>query len=559
MGKKRIHRLVAPETRPIPQEDLLGGPKAKKNKKKKEKHVTRVLQEESKALQAAPRLQRPAQALNAPDHVVASLWSGPGSEDAATKAQRKAIGVVVRGGASSQCPAPLEANTAWGDARLLQPLWRRAGAKLNDAPFTPVQRQAWPAALGGLDLLAVAPTGSGKTLAYVLPAVARLRKESSVAVALAPTRELAKQVLSAVKRALRGGDETAVLVAGGAGATSRPEQVDALRRAHFVVATPGRLADLASSNLAPRLADATVLILDEADRMLQLGFEAQLDAIAGSIPGKRQTLLFTATFPGKLRDAAARWVRALTVTMRVNAQRGAELEATRAPEPAPVVEAAGSAADAVPAPPPVADVEAADADFEAADAAPAPPRPTTTLASVPPNVVQRVHVCATHKRPRLLLRFLERVKKIATGRQQERVLIFSNTTQACSEVAGHRAAREAAPGGPRPELARLQGGQDADLVRDGRRGPRVARPRFEHHRQLGLPAHPRDLHAPRGPRGPRRRGRGGAFALHAELCADSPGAGRAAGRGVARGRPPTTRDRDQAHGEGGEGRGARQQ
>ena len=435
MGKKRIHRLVAPETRPIPQEDLLGGPKAKKNKKKKEKHVTRVLQEESKALQAAPRLQRPAQALNAPDHVVASLWSGPGSEDAATKAQRKAIGVVVRGGASSQCPAPLEANPAWGDARLPQPLWRRAGAKLNDAPFTPVQRQAWPAALGGLDLLAVAPTGSGKTLAYVLPAVARLRKESSVAVALAPTRELAKQVLSAVKRALRGGDETAVLVAGGAGATSRPEQVDALRRAHFVVATPGRLADLASSNLAPRLADATVLILDEADRMLQLGFEAQLDAIAGSIPGKRQTLLFTATFPGKLRDAAARWVRALTVTMRVNAQRGAELEATRAPEPAPVVEAAGSAADAVPAPPPVADVEAADADFEAADAAPAPPRPTTTLASVPPNVVQRVHVCATHKRPRLLLRFLERVKKIATGRQQERVLIFSNTTQACSEVA----------------------------------------------------------------------------------------------------------------------------
>ena len=122
----------------------------------------------------------------------------------------------------------------WGDARLPQPLWRRAGAKLNDASFTAVQRQAWPAALAGLDVLAVAPTGSGKTLAYVLPAVARLRRESSVAVALAPTRELAKQVLAAVKRALRGGTETAILVAGGAGASSRPEQADALRSAHFV-------------------------------------------------------------------------------------------------------------------------------------------------------------------------------------------------------------------------------------------------------------------------------------------------------------------------------------
>ena len=85
-----------------------------------------------------------------------------------------------------------------------------------------------------------------------------------MAVALAPTRELAKQVLAAVKRALRGGTETAILVAGGAGASSRPEQADALRSAHFVVATPGRLADLASSNLAPRLNDASILILDEA-------------------------------------------------------------------------------------------------------------------------------------------------------------------------------------------------------------------------------------------------------------------------------------------------------
>ena len=418
MGKKkRVHRLIAPETRPIPAEDLMGPPnKKKKIRKQIEKRAKRAAKEEAKALARAPRVQRSSVQLNAPDHVVASLWGGPGSESDETKLRRKALGVVVRG-AAAQCPAPLEDDVKWGDSRLPQPLWRRAGAKLNDQPFTPVQRQAWPAALAGLDVLAVAPTGSGKTLAYVLPAVARLRRESSVAVALAPTRELAKQVLAAVKRALRGGTETAILVAGGAGASSRPEQADALRSAHFVVATPGRLADLASSNLAPRLNDASILILDEADRMLQLGFEEQLDAVAATVPGKRQTLLFTATFPGKLRDAAARWVRSLTVTVRVNASRGAaELEAS----------------SSAPAPPPP--IEAAAAATEDAAAAPPPP-PTTTLARVPPNVVQRVHVCAPHKRPRLLLRFLERVKQNATGRQQERVLIFANTAQACGEVA----------------------------------------------------------------------------------------------------------------------------
>ena len=86
---------------------------------------------------------------------------------------------------------------------------------LQDA--APVQAAVWAEAMGGKSACVHAPTGSGKTLAYVLPAVARLRSESSVAVALAPTRELAKQVLAAVKRALRGGTETAILVAGGAG------------------------------------------------------------------------------------------------------------------------------------------------------------------------------------------------------------------------------------------------------------------------------------------------------------------------------------------------------
>ena len=96
--------------------------------------MTAQLKEEAKALARAPRIQRSAHALNAPDHVVSSLWSGPGSVDEATKLRRKALGVVVRG-AAAQCPAPLEDDVKWGDARLPQPLWRRAGAKLNDANF----------------------------------------------------------------------------------------------------------------------------------------------------------------------------------------------------------------------------------------------------------------------------------------------------------------------------------------------------------------------------------------------------------------------------------------
>ena len=99
MGKKkRVHRLIAPETRPIPAEDLMGPPnKKKKIRKQVEKRAKRAAKEEAKALARAPRIQRSAHSLNAPDHVVASLWGGPGSVDEATKLRRKALGVVVRG------------------------------------------------------------------------------------------------------------------------------------------------------------------------------------------------------------------------------------------------------------------------------------------------------------------------------------------------------------------------------------------------------------------------------------------------------------------------------
>ena len=114
MGKKkRVHRLIAPETRPIPAEDLMGPPnKKKKIRKQIEKRAKRAAKEEAKALARAPRIQRSAHALNAPDHVVSSLWSGPGSESDETKLRRKALGWVrlinARGG-FERGAAPLSA------------------------------------------------------------------------------------------------------------------------------------------------------------------------------------------------------------------------------------------------------------------------------------------------------------------------------------------------------------------------------------------------------------------------------------------------------------------
>ena len=91
--------------------------KKKKIRKQVEKRAKRAAKEEAKALARAPRIQRSTHSLNAPDHVVASLWGGPGSVDEATKLRRKALGVVVRG-AAAQCPAPLEDDTKWGDAEI---------------------------------------------------------------------------------------------------------------------------------------------------------------------------------------------------------------------------------------------------------------------------------------------------------------------------------------------------------------------------------------------------------------------------------------------------------
>jgi ATP-dependent RNA helicase RhlE len=183
-----------------------------------------------------------------------------------------------------------------------------AGLGLSE-PF-PVQSAAIPPALAGRDLCVRARTGSGKTLAFALPIVELLcregsRRGSSVsALVLVPTRELADQV-GAVFQDLARGLRRPFAVRVAHGGTSINPQMLALRGgADLLVATPGRLLDLSARNAA-RLGSLRFLVLDEADKMLELGFSEELSAVLVLLPAKRQTLLFSATLSGKLEDVAA--------------------------------------------------------------------------------------------------------------------------------------------------------------------------------------------------------------------------------------------------------------
>src|SRR5271163_3423536 len=160
---------------------------------------------------------------------------------------------------------------------------------------TPVQAAAIPQALAGKDVLATAQTGTGKTLAFLIPVIERLLADKTpgvTALALVPTRELAMQVVEQYN-ALRGKLlSPAALVVGG---LSEGLQLTNLRKgARLVVATPGRLEDFLSRKLV-HFRDLRVLILDEADRMLDMGFLPAIRRIASVLPKERQTLCFSAT------------------------------------------------------------------------------------------------------------------------------------------------------------------------------------------------------------------------------------------------------------------------
>ncbi len=162
---------------------------------------------------------------------------------------------------------------------------------------TPIQRKAIPMAIEGKDVIGIAQTGTGKTHAFAVPMIQRLAQRDGAAVVLAPTRELAVQIDEAVK-GLAGpfGMRTACLI-GGAG---MGPQVEALRkRPRVIVATPGRFIDhLENRHL--RLDHVNMLVIDEADRMLDMGFAPQVEKILKYLPRERQTMLFSATMPPEI-------------------------------------------------------------------------------------------------------------------------------------------------------------------------------------------------------------------------------------------------------------------
>lgn len=171
---------------------------------------------------------------------------------------------------------------------------------------SPIQAQAWPIVLGGKDLVGIAQTGSGKTLAYVLPSAIHMAHqprpqggEGPIGVVLAPTRELVQQIAQVAYEWCGGAFKLqGVPVYGG---VSKGPQISRLRDgAHMCIATPGRLLDLLESG-AVNLLRCTYLVLDEADRMLDMGFEPQIRKILDQTRPDRQTVMWSATWPEEVR------------------------------------------------------------------------------------------------------------------------------------------------------------------------------------------------------------------------------------------------------------------
>ena len=173
-------------------------------------------------------------------------------------------------------------------------------------PF-PVQQLVVRDALAGHDLLVQSPTGSGKTLAFGIPLLERLAPEDGPgsALVLAPTRELAGQIVDDLRPLA---DARGLKIAAVYGGVGFGPQIKAGRSAHVLVATPGRLEDLIARG-AVSLGKVRVLVLDEADRMLDMGFRPAVDRIVSGTPAERQTLFFSATLEGATGEVAAAYTR----------------------------------------------------------------------------------------------------------------------------------------------------------------------------------------------------------------------------------------------------------
>jgi superfamily II DNA/RNA helicase len=182
-----------------------------------------------------------------------------------------------------------------------RPVVDALAARQIHEPFK-IQRLVLPDALAGLDVLAKSPTGSGKTLAFAVPLAERTQSDGGrpSALVLVPTRELAAQVTAELEPLAKAKGLGVASVYGG---VPLKAQGNRAKSAHIVVATPGRLQDLADRRIV-NLSRVTTLVLDEADRMLDMGFQPQVDKIVRLLPKNRQTMFFSATLDGAVGELA---------------------------------------------------------------------------------------------------------------------------------------------------------------------------------------------------------------------------------------------------------------
>jgi ATP-dependent RNA helicase DDX42 len=247
-------------------------------------------------------------------------------------ALRAELGVAVDG--PGAIPAPVQSFMHLG-LDVTHPALVTTLARVGYEAPTPVQAQALPALLAGRDVLGLAQTGSGKTLAFVLPLVRHAAEQREldagdgpIGLVLAPTRELATQIHAEARRFAKPLGLAVALLTGG---SSKWEQSKALRAgAEVVVATPGRLLDhLTGSDASTNLRRVTFLVLDEADRMLDMGFTAQVQSILGGIRPDRQAALFSATLPRRVQALADGCLRSpVRLTVGTAGAAAAEVEQT---------------------------------------------------------------------------------------------------------------------------------------------------------------------------------------------------------------------------------------
>lgn len=188
----------------------------------------------------------------------------------------------------------------------IAPVFMETLTKLKYEHPTPIQQQAIPVAIEGKDVMGIAQTGTGKTVAFGIPMIQRLHQIKGRGLVILPTRELAVQVEESLRRLGAGvGLRTVVLIGG---APMRP-QVQAIQRdPHIIIATPGRLLDHIDQRIL-KLDNIKVVVLDEADRMLDMGFAPQIKKVLALLSTDRQTMLFSATMPPTIMKMATSYMK----------------------------------------------------------------------------------------------------------------------------------------------------------------------------------------------------------------------------------------------------------